>query len=134
MFGIYVWEMWFISLSYVSWGIIIWFIMINLLRLVIFVWLSFFWWIKIYLLVEGRILFQSFKNCLNDVEVIVNVICNDGFFYMYIIVFRRYGKVLGSLLMSGLIMNQYVKLVMVGNYLIFILLKVFQLIVVCFYI
>lgn len=45
------------------------------------------------------------NNRLNDVEAIVNVTCNDGLSHMYTIVFRRHGKVPGSLLTSGLFTN-----------------------------
>lgn len=48
---------------------------------------------------------QSPKNRLNDVEAIVNITCNDGLSHMHTIVFRRHGKVSGSLLTSGLITN-----------------------------
>ena len=60
---------------------------------------------KTYPSVEGRIPPQSPKNRLNDVEAIVNITCNDGLSHMHTIVFRRHGKVSGSLLTSGLITN-----------------------------
>lgn len=103
--GIYVRETWFVSLSYVSRGIIIWSITTNSLRLAIPVRLSPLRRTKTYPSVEGRIPPQSSKNRLNDVEAIVNVTCNDGLSHMHTIVFRRHGKVSGSLLMSGLITN-----------------------------
>ena len=103
--GIYVRETWFISLSYVSRGIIIWSITTNSLRLAIPVRLSPLRRTKTYPSVEGRIPPQSPKNRLNDVEAIVNITCNDGLSHMHTIVFRRHGKVSGSLLTSGLITN-----------------------------
>lgn len=105
MLGIYVRETWFISLSYVSRGIIIWSITTNSLRLAIPVRLSPLRRTKTYPSVEGRIPPQSPKNRLNDVEAIVNITCNDGLSHMHTIVFRRHGKVSGSLLTSGLITN-----------------------------
>lgn len=101
----YVRETWFISLSYVSRGIIIWSITTNSLRLAIPVRLSPLRRTKTYPSVEGRIPPQSPKNRLNDVEAIVNITCNDGLSHMHTIVFRRHGKVSGSLLTSGLITN-----------------------------
>ena len=124
--GIYVRETWFISLSYVSRGIIIWSITTNSLRLAIPVRLSPLRRTKTYPSVEGRAPPQSSKNRLNDVEAIVNVTCNDGLSHMHTIVFRRHGKVSGSLLMSGLITNQYVKSVTAGNHSILTLSKVPQ--------
>lgn len=103
--GIYVRETWFVSLSYVSRGIIIWSITTNSLRLAIPVRLSPLRRTKTYPSVEGRIPPQSSKNRLNDVEAIVNITCNDGLSHMHTIVFRRHGKVSGSLLTSGLITN-----------------------------
>ena len=103
--GIYVRETWFISLSYVSRGITIWSITTNSLRLAIPVRLSPLRRTKTYPSVEGRIPPQSPKNRLNDVEAIVNITCNDGLSHMHTIVFRRHGKVSGSLLTSGLITN-----------------------------
>ncbi len=96
---------WFVSLSYVSRGIIIWSITTNSLRLAIPVRLSPLRRTKTYPSVEGRIPPQSSKNRLNDVEAIVNVTCNDGLSHMHTIVFRRHGKISGSLLTSGLITN-----------------------------
>ena len=103
--GTYVRETWFISLSYVSRGIIIWSITTNLLRLAIPVRLSPLRRTKTYPSVEGRAPPQRLKNRLNNVEAIVNVTCNDGLSHMYTIVFRRRGKVPGSLLTSGLFTN-----------------------------
>ncbi len=100
--SIYVRETWFISLSYVSRGIIIWSITTNSLRLAIPVRLSPLRRTDTYPSVEGRIPPQRLKKRLNDVEAIVNVICNDGLSHMHTIVFRRHRKVSGCLLTSGL--------------------------------
>lgn len=86
-------------------GITIWSITTNSLRLAIPVRLSPLRRTKTYPSVEGRIPPQSPKNRLNDVEAIVNITCNDGLSHMHTIVFRRHGKVSGSLLTSGLITN-----------------------------
>ena len=97
--GIYVRETWFISLSYVSRGIIIWSITTNSLRLAIPVRLSPLRRTKTYPSDEGRIPPQRLKNRLNDVEAIVNV--TDELSHMHTTVFRRHGKVPGGLLTSG---------------------------------
>lgn len=96
-------ETWFISLSYVSRGIIIWSITTNSLRLAIPVRLSPLRRTKTYPSDEGRIPPQRLKNRLNDVEAIVNV--TDELSHMHTTVFRRHGKVPGGLLTSGFFTN-----------------------------
>lgn len=101
--GIYVRETWFISLSYVSRGIIIWSITTNSLRLAIPVRLSPFGGLRLIHRTREEFHLRDSKNRLNDVEAIVNV--TDELSHMHTTVFRRHGKVPGGLLTSGFFTN-----------------------------
>lgn len=103
--GTYVRETLFISLSYVSRGIIIWSITTNSLRLAIPVRLSPFGGLRLIHRSREELHLRDSNNRLNDVDAIVNITCNDGLSHMHTIVFRRHGKVPGSLLTSGLFTN-----------------------------